>query len=259
MFKPQGGFERINSTYENGTYSIDITDRKFYQYDKIKLIGICSGAFTITDVRCEYSGGVDKEYKVKQIEMKHQGEELILQRGFDSDWNSNGGWSDGGNVRVQMPSDVRSYPPYLSTNSHVTLGKDADGFPQLISRNININTSQSVAYKELVVRVVARLFPLIYNPDRQGEYYTNTPQITPETFDYSNLCIEFDSNQTSAMIPMVTKHIVDIGWSQIEARIPIPPLVNSFKISLYRDTEELIGHASDNFEMQIADVSCQVM
>ena len=256
MFAPQSKFVAINSTYSDGSYIISVSDRKYFSYDKIKLVGVKSGSFTISDLSCTYSGGVEKVYKVKQIEMKQQGEELITTRGFTSTWDSDGGWTSGGNIRAEMPSDVRSYPPYLTTNSHVVLGLDSDGFPQQISKAIEIDTSNNLTYKTLIVRATVRLFPKIFNPTKTGEYFASTAQVTSNSFDYSNLCIELNSG---SMLPMVKKCIVDIGWSQVEVRIPLPPFVNSFKLSLYRDTEELVGHESDNFEMQLADVSAQVV
>ena len=256
LYKPTGGFEQIQSTYADEQYRLELRDAKYYQYDKIKLVGVKAGAFVIYDIECTYEGGVGKVLDAQHISMREQGDELTTSRGFSANWNTSDGWKDGGNIRVEMPSDVQSYPPYLTTNAHVKLDKDANGFPKVISKTFSNSTKSNIAYKRVVVRAVARLFPKIFNPTKEGEYFAKTAQITDFTFDYANISIEMRADSS---VPAVKKCLVDIGWCIAEAEFLLPPFVDSFSISLSRDTEELIGHAADNFEMQLADVSVQVL
>ena len=258
IYKPVGSFAQISSTYANGQYKIMLNDSKYYSYDKIKLVGIKEGSFTISDIQCTYRGGAEKCYDERANEVRLQGEELNTKRGFSADWTTSDGWVDGGNVRIEMPADVQCYPPYLTTNAHIRLDKDANGFPKVMSKTFQRNTSANVAYKKVIIRAVVRLFPKIFNPAKEGEYYTKTAQITDTSFDYSNLQIELKTG-SGGRFPAVKKCLVDIGWCIAEAEFLLPPFIENFTVSLSRDTEELVGHESDNFEMQLADVSVQIL
>ena len=258
MYQPIGAFEVIENSYINGIYYINLSDSKFYQYDKIKLVGIKEGSFSISDIQCDYSGGISKVNNSTTICERQQGEELEVKRGFSEDWNTTDGWKDGGNLRISMPTDVRSYPPSLKTNSHIKLDIDSNGFPKEISKTYEYNTKNNVAYKRIIIRSIIRLFPKIYNPSKTGEYYAKTPQITDKSFDYSNLCIELKTSGAGSH-SAIKKCLVDIDWCIAEAEFILPPFIDNFTIALSRDTESLVGHEGDNFEMQLADVSVQIL
>ena len=254
ILKPKGKFVEVPATYEDGLYTIELLDGKYFEYDKVKLIAVKSGAFNISSITAEYKGGKPKVYKTKEIKQKREGQELLPTRGFTDTWTTDGGWTDGGNVLKSMPADVRSYPPYLTTNTHVALSFDSDGFPRPIVHSFTIDSARG--YRTVKIRAVVRLFPLIFNTDKTGEWFTNTPQITKTSYDNALLCCEVGNG---SKVPAIIKRIVDTDWAEVEFDTVIPPFLSDFKISLYRCSELGFVSPSSNWEMQLADVSVQLM
>ena len=254
ILKPKGKFVEVPVTYENGTYTIELLEGKYFAYDKVKLVAVKSGAFNISSIVAEYKGGKPKVYKTKEIKQKREGTELLPTRGFTDTWTTDGGWTDGGNQLISMPADVRSYPPYLTTNSHVALTFDADGFPRPIVHSFSIDSARG--YRTVKIRAVVRLFPLIFNTDKTGDWFTNVPQITKTSYDNALLCCEVGSG---SLVPAVIKRIVDTDWAEVEFDTVIPPFLTDFKISLYRCSELGFIAPSSNWQMQLADVSVQLM
>ena len=251
IFKPKGKFVAVASTYENGYYTISLADVKYFQYDKVKLIGIKSGAFNIANVESEYTGGIEKKYKAENIEMKKGLTEQITTRGFDTGWDAPGEWINETNSLVAIPNGVDSYPPYLATGKHVVLSLDSDGFPKKIKRIITV--SESRAYRKVLIRAVARLFPLIYNPEEVGDYFTDTAQITKTSYDNAILSCEFGGT-----IPSVQHKIIDTDWAEVEYEFELPHYITEVTVSLYRNIEVANITPSNSWELQIADVSVQL-
>ena len=254
IHKPKGKFVAINSTYDalTGLYTISIENQKYFQYDRVKLIGVKSGSFNISKVESKYDGGQEKVYKTENVTMKKQLKELIITRGFDTGWDSTGGWVNENNQLAAMPADVDSYPPYLSVKKHVVLGLDSvDGFPQKIKRTFTVESSR--AYRTVLIRLVSRLFPLIYNTDKAGTYYTNTPQISKTSFDNAVITCELGGTT-----PAVKHAIIDTDWSEVEFEFELPPYVTTFDLSIYRNIEISNVSPSIDWELQLADVSLQL-
>ena len=254
IHKPKGKFVAINSTYDalTGLYTIIIENQKYFQYDRVKLIGVKAGSFNISKVEAKYDGGQTKVYKTENVTMKKQLKELITTRGFDTGWDSTGGWINENNQLVEMPADVDSYPPYLTVKKHVVLALDSvDGFPQKIKRTFTVESSR--AYKKILVRLVSRLFPLIYNVDKTGTYYTATPQISKTSFDNAVITCELGGTT-----PAVKHAVIDTDWSEVEFEFELPPYLTTFDLSIYRNIEISNVSPSQNWELQLADVSLQI-
>jgi len=255
MNQPKGAWNILTAVYNAGEYTITLsTDfAKYFQFDKFKLLISKTGNFNISSVITTSTGGIIKPETVVEIEQKLGGLELNAIRGFDSNWTTTGGWTANNNNLVSMPSTVRDYPPYLSNINHVELGLDSDGFSQKISKSFTFTESRG--FRKLSIRVVARVFPLIYNPSQSGAYFTNTPVITKTSFDLGVLCAGLRKSGSSNPVTIMRK-MVDIGWQELVFETTIPPFETGLILDLWRDCEldKNLGNA-----MQIFDVSLQIL
>lgn len=256
---PQMRFVSVASTYENGHAFIDLSsiDSKFIDFDKIKIIASSAGAFEISDVYAEIQGGIDKPSIQKDFIPKLNGTELNLVTSFGADWISSNGWFNEGATLDQMPSGLRDYPTVNTSLNHITLGWDAEMFPNKVKKVFSFPESRG--YTKATVKVVARLFPKVFNTSvTEDEYHTSERQITPDSYDMGTLCLGLKIGAVD--IPSVMRKIVDIGWSEITFETYLPPFKNDFELSLWRDEKDLIdvNYKNHTFPLQVYDVSVQI-
>lgn len=265
--RPKGAWKALANevSYSGGVYTITIpAETRYFEFDKLKLMANKTGAFGISGIEASYSGGVEKPEYTKEVARKPSGTELQTVRGFDSDWTTTGGWTANGNQLVSMPSDARDYPPYLAKINHVELGFDAAGFSQRISKQIVLPTSTDRrGFQKVVVRVVARMFPLIYNPTKTGAVYSSTPVITKTSNDLGMLCVGLRGMQAgnptlvSSAPGTVMRQAVDTGWTELVFETELPPFDSRITLDLWRDCEVL--NQNPGIPMQIFDVSFQLV
>lgn len=261
MHKPKGAWKTLTTTYANGEHTLTLPTSalEYFQFDKLKVMAVKSGSFNISGISAAYDGGISKGNTIKSIEQKAFGAELIATRGFDTDWTTTGGWTANSNTLVSMPVGSRDYPPFIARTNHVELTLDSSGFPNKLRRTITLATSGTNrrGFQKVIIRVVARLFPLIYNPDGVGPYFTNAPVITKASMDLGMLCIGF--GLTTGTDPgIVLRKPVDIGWSEVTFETTLPIMgASTFYLDVWRDSE--IYQQSAAYPMQVFDVSCQIV
>ena len=252
--KPVADFEEVLSVYEDEIYTITLSDYKFWEYDKLKLIIAKSGNFSIGAPSCKVIGGEDKIEKFTIPMPKQSGDaELCSETGFGTtEWNDV--WTkESGIIFEQMPSEIRDYPNLNGMNSHVVLTKKDDGFSNKISKTFTIPNSRG--YRKMYIRVAARLFPKIYNQETDNDYYTTTRQITPTSDDYGhlNVAVAIEGSQT----PAIFEAFVGCGWSEKFFEVLISPFTTRVDVSVYRnphdfeETEKL----ARTWPMQVCDIS----
>ena len=257
MHQPSGKWEIVPAIYHNSKYCIENINsaRKYQQYDKIKLLGLKSGKFSISGMQLTTTGGKAKPQTIKEITQKPTGLELIEDRGFDKEsikWNLNG------NIVEQMPESVRSYPESLffgGKEHHVSLTKDDSGFGNPLSRIINVPQKQTDlrGFQRFVVRVIARVFPKIYDPDvTPDQYHADMPQITHDSCDYGSLLMVLSDGSGA---DFTQRKLVDVGWQEIIFETSLPPFVDQIRLDLLRDVDQF---DTEN-EIQLFDVSCQLI
>lgn len=252
MHKPEGNFEEIAGTYDNGTYTIEVSDYKFWQYDKLRLIIESPATFNLSDAKCIVTGGINKVTRLSKMKIKDSGElNLTTDTGFGSTvWNDV--WQkDDGIEFAQMPTNVRDYPALNPYNSHVVLTELEPGFSNKIKKTFTITPSRG--YRTLIVRVTARMFPKIFNTTVDDDYFTTTRQITTTSFDYGKLCLAIGMGG----IPAVHKRLVGIGWAEKYFELTIPPFLEAFDLSLYREPGDfnIDWSLADSFPLQVNDIS----
>lgn len=246
------------TSYADGQYSLTLPPASllgFYQFDTVRVLAVGSGEFTVSDVALESVGGVAKPVTTTLVQQSPYGSELIAPRGFD---DSATGWQLNGNTVAQMAPAVRSYPASseLGDTHHVELTLDADGFPNLLEKTVALTGAPGSrrGWQRVVCRVIARLFPPIYNPTESGEPYTDTPVISTTSCDYGVLCLSMQMTGSSDPA-MIIKRPVDIGWAEIVFETTLPVLSDSVDIALYREPD---WAAAQQWPMQIYDVSIQL-
>jgi len=258
-------------TYSSDTNYIKISlsgdFKEYVQYDKIRLLLENSGStINISDIYANYNGGEQKRQVINpKFKIKRSFKELNTYIGFNTDWDTNGGWSTNsvsGATLVTIPSSLEDYPPINSVKKHIELGFDTDGFSQYIEKTFDIDKSQisSKGLLKVIIRVVARLYPKIFNTTvSEDSYHTQTRQITKDSYDDGTLVclVDTDNNKLALM-----KKLVDIGWSEIYFETYLSKEdVDSFKVRLYRDEQDRIdidNYRNHTYPLQVYDVSVQI-
>ena len=258
--KSQMIFTTLNSTYQNGYHKINLNniDSKYLDFDKIKIIAKSDSSFSISDVYAKISGGTEKVLIQKDIKPKLNGTELNTVTSFGSDWVTSNNWVNDNATLDQMPEGLRDYPTVTSSLNHITLDWDENMFPNKILKTFNYNNNR--AYTKLVVKVVSRLFPKVYNTTvAEDDYHTIERQITSDSYDMGTLCLGVKVGNID--IPAVLRKPVDIGWSEVTFETYLPPYLSEFDLSLWRDEADFIdvNYKNHNHKMQIFDVSVQVL
>lgn len=255
-------FEDITSSavYADGVLTISLSGDilKYFRKDKLRILLNDSGNITLSDLSITYSGGKPKLNNVPNtFKPKPAYTELNSPTGFDSDWTVTDGWTNNGAALEQMPASVRDYPPKHSMNYHVKLDYDAtDSLPTSIKKTFAVTSSNG--FKKVVVRVIARLFPKIFNTTvAEDDYHTQTRQIKADSYDMGTLVCSIGNGAPYA----VSKKPVDIGWSEITFESYIPPYTTSVDVILNRDEFDFIdisNYRNHTYPLQVYDVSVQV-
>ena len=254
-------FENIAFTQEGAKLIIETTETAHIQYDKVRLIIAKSGSFNISDIRATVEGGIEKvTIKPEAIKPKENYTELNTYQGFGTDWLTTGGWVNNGAIHTQMPSGVADdYPPIHNVGYHIELGYDStDGFPTSIKKTFTLpNNKRGVS--KVIIRVLARLFPKIYNTTVTADnYHTQVRQITPDSYDMGTLVCKLANQDTHFAI---LKKPVDIGWAEITFETYLPSAeAGDFTIELYRDEQDKIdgNYRNTDYPLQVYDVSVQI-
>lgn len=252
--QPVAGFEPIAAQYENGEYVIDVSDYKYWEYDKLRIIVGGSGSFTLGAPNCTVSGGLEKADRHDICQIKEAGEmELTEDTGFGgATWNDV--WTkDAGIIFEQLPSDIRDYPGFNSYLSDAVLTQADPGFSNKLSKSFTIEASRG--YRKMIVKVTARLYPKIYNQTTNDDYRTTTRQITPTSYDYGRLVVGAKFN--NQYIPSVHTAIVGIGWAEKQFELIVPPFATTVVLELYRNPDDFdqAFTKAQTFPMQINDIS----
>ena len=257
--KPLANFEEIASAYNatTGYYEIDITDYKYMQYDKLRVIVGKTGAFNISDVYCSVEGGIEKRIDKNIFKsLKHQGTELMTDTGMGATYNEQWELTDGAAFGT-IPDAINQYPGFHSNyKSFIKLGYDAENFPGVMKKTFTIDEARG--YRDIIVRVTARLFPKVYDTTKSpDDVYTNIQQITGSSYDLATLCVGLKMGNST---PSVERRMVDVGWAELEIRTCIPPYVTNMEITFWRDEDDLKNsdYKSVNWPLQICDVSIQI-
>lgn len=263
--QPWSRFEKIvsNYKYEDGLLTITLEEDfyKYIQYDKIKLLIEKSGGFNLSDVAAEYSGGIEKKTVVTpKFRPKQSFSELNDYQGFDDNWITAGNWINNGAVLKKIPEELQDYPLMHDKKNHVELGFDSiDGFSQSIEKTFPLEPHRG--NRKVLVRVIARLFPKIYNTTKApDEYHTNVRQIKADSYDMGTLVVAIKGSD-GLYAPL--KKPVDIGWSEMffETYFPWNEDFSDFTIKLYRDELDRVdevNYRNHLYPLQVYDVSVQI-
>ena len=265
MYKPEGAYEQLaggkcvyNSATGYWVITLAASDLiKYQRYDGLKLVMKYTGSFNISDIYISYSGGVPKMQLPIEVREKKMFAEKLSQTTFDADSFSSGGWTNSNASLVSIPVGQRDYPPITTTNYHCQLEYNAENAPQKISRTISL--TGKFGYRKMVVKVVARVFPKIFNTTETPDtYFTDVRQIEPDSYDLGTLCLGISYGSHSYNIH---RRLVDIGWSEQYFELLLPPSETSVIISLFRDPNDIIdttNYKNHTFPLQICNVSVQV-
>nr|DAN35651.1 MAG TPA: hyaluronidase [Caudoviricetes sp.] len=258
--KPLANFEEIASVYNaaTGYYEIDITDYKYMQYDKLRVIVGKTGAFNISDVYCSAEGGIEKRIDKNIFKpLKRQGTELMTDTGMGATYNDQWELTDGAAFGT-IPAAINQYPGFHSAyKSFIKLGYDAENFPGVMKKTFTIDEARG--YRDVIVRVTARLFPKVYDTTKTpDDTYTNVQQITPSSYDLATLCVGLKMGTST---PSVERRMVDVDWAELEIRTCIPPYVTNMEVTLWRDDRDLENsdYKSVDWPLQVCDVSVQTI
>lgn len=258
--KPLANFEEIASVYNSttGYYEIDITDYKYMQYDKLRVIVGKTGAFNISDVYCSAEGGIEKRIDKNIFKpLKRQGTELMTDTGMGATYNDQWELTDGAAFGT-IPTAINQYPGFHSAyKSFIKLGFDAESFPGVMKKTFTIDEARG--YRDVIVRVTARLFPKVYDTTKSpDDVYTNVQQITGSSYDLATLCVGLKMGTST---PSVERRMVDVGWAELEIRTCIPPYVTNMEVTLWRDERDLANsdYKSVDWPLQVCDVSVQTI
>lgn len=252
--QPVAEFTEIDAEYLNGTYTIDVSDYKYWQYDKLRIIVEGAGTFTLGSPNCVVVGGKEKAYRHDVCKVKEAGEiELAEDTGFGSaTWNDV--WTkDAGIVFEQLPTDIRDYPGFNAYQSDAVLTEGDPGFANKIRKTFTVEASRG--YRTLIVKVTARLYPKIYNQTTNDDYRTTTRQITPTSYDYGRLIVGAKFN--NQYIPSEHTAIVGVGWAEKQFELVVPPFATTVELEIYRKPDDFQQDwtLAETFPMQINDVS----
>ena len=152
---------------------------------------------------------------------------------------------------------VNQYPSFNNDNSFIELGYDTEGFPSKMKRRFTIEKSRQ--YKELVVKVTARVHPKVYDLSRtEDNNFTHTPQVTKTSFDYATLCagvrvdgsFPFTTQYTNDTPYSISRSYVDLSWAEITFKFLIPAYSENIDLMLWRDENDL----NKDKPLQVCDI-----
>ena len=252
-----GSFQEVSSTYENGYYIIELANYSYLDYDKIRLIVSSNGNFDVSDLSCEYNGGADKVINdFLPINRESNKDVLTTNTGFGSSSYNNSYELTNGATWKQL-GVVNQYPSFNNDNSFIELGYDTEGFPSKMKRRFTIEKSRQ--YKELVVKVTARVHPKVYDLSRtEDNNFTHTPQVTKTSFDYATLCagvrvdgsFPFTTQYTNDTPYSISRSYVDLSWAEITFKFLIPAYSENIDLMLWRDENDL----NKDKPLQVCDI-----
>ncbi|MDV3749072.1 hypothetical protein CMU21_14665 [Elizabethkingia anophelis] len=252
-----GNFESVPSTYDNGYHTIELKNYSYLDYDKVRLIVSNSGNFDISDISCEYNGGVDKIIN-DLLSVKRDTSKSVLTSitGFgQSSYNNSYELTSGATWR--KIGAVNQYPSFNTDESYIELGYNTEGFPAKMKRSFTVDKSRQ--YREMIVKVTSRINPKVYDLSRaEDDNFTHTPQVTKTSFDYATLCagvhvdgsFPFTTQYTNPTPYSISRSFVDLSWTEITFKFLISPYSENINLMIWRDEND----SNKNNPLQVCDI-----
>lgn len=251
-------FNTFSQQFESVSNLI-ITDRKFIEFDKIKLL--CVGeSITLRDVYADVVGGVDKPKQANERVMPATaGKTIIESQGFDDttvlDWNI--GTNQSYNITTYFGDDkFNDMPVYLGES------KDLIVLTDVVKRTFALSNEDTFGYRKLRVWTCARLNPAIYNPDEHANWvsennpYTDVSWYGQNKYDYDDLNIIVKYNGVSYNNQCKSVNIQKVGlfWNLGYVDIIMPITRDgSYELQLIR------GSNHNEYQMELCDVQVELL
>jgi|GEM_PF-6212068 len=245
--KFSGELREIPFNYSNGALTFEV--EKLYEvmdFDKLSVIINSTLAPEISYAKLDVIGGINKTLELPKYNALLRSNTLYATKGFDV----LGDWTTTGSLEA-IPEPYTDYPSSPAINQHVRLEWDSDNFPHVLKRNIA--WTESGGYQKLKVRVVARVFPLIYT-GVDDTWTTDSQLITDDTYDFARLCVSLKLN--SGFNGSFQSKQISFGWMEQIFEILVPAYESAGELIIFRHEDDY-GSQTSNYPMQIHSVTIE--
>lgn len=254
-------FNSFTQSFESVT-SLDITNRKYIEFDKIKLL--CVGTnITVSDVYADIFGGVDKPQQAHdRIVPPKAGKTIIEEKGFDDvtvlDWNL--GTNQMKNITTKFNSSTfNDMPAYL------TEAKNMIELTGVLARTFSLSNEKTFGYRTLRIWTCARLNPKIYKPSAFTAWdkpapienpYTDVSWYSKDKYDYDNLnvIVRYKGVDYENQCKSINVQKVGLFWHPGYVDVIVPVTRNGdYELQLFR------GSNHNSYMMEICDVKVEIL
>lgn len=252
-------FNTLTQVFEKVT-SLEILDRKYIEFDKIKLL--CEGEnIIVSDVSVEVFGGVDKPLQAQdRILPVTAGKTIVESEGFTATSISN--WNKRANVVHNITekygdAKFNDMPMYLGESKNIVTLTD------ILSRSFTLENINTFGYRTLRVWTCSRLNPKIYNPiafagwEGENNPYTNISWYGKDKYDYDdlNIVIRDLSNVNHNTCKSINIQKVGLFWNLGYVDVIMPLTQNgNYDVLIQRGSQ-----FNPDYPMEICDVKIELI
>ena len=226
------------------TADINRANLDFQMYDKVRVIVMSTGSFTLVSPRFYGYDGVEKVMPPALYSYRKFGKELMDFTDFVQ-----GNWTlSGGAVKKSFPAEIANYTSYNNQKSHLEFPSNT----ATATKTITLSEQCS----RVAVRVVAQHFLKIATTRFTGtalegnEYIATTPQAIEYDYDYGILRLQVND------IAVFESKVMQ-GWSELYFEVDVTPTDTALKLTLTRNNFVDASFVNSGAPMIIHDVSVQ--
>ena len=241
---PRTTWQSLTTTYSDGTLSGVIEASDVQLYDKVRVLVMCSGSFSMQEPSLSGYDGVPKILEQKPFVVRKHGTELLS----DTAAAASGVWTRSSAAIGEFPQDISWYTAYNDEKKHIELPSNS----AYIEKTITVDSAQ---VHKVAIRIVAMSFMKIQTTRLSSGNYVETSDILYENYDYDygTLSILVNDNHYQT-------RLVGQGWGEYYFEVPVFDGDSQLKIRIKRanwvDADSYLN--SDN-PLFIHDVSVQAI
>lgn len=240
---PRTSWQELTTTYADGAVSASIEAEDIQLYDKVRILVMCSGAFTLQQPSLEGYDGEQKITVQKPVQRRRFGTELLSNTAAAA----SGVWTMVDATVGEFPSDIQWYTAYNNIKKHVEIPNNS----AYIRKVINVDSTQ---VHKVAIRIVAMSFMKIQTTRLSAGTYVEGSNILYSNYDYDYGTLALRVNQYHYQTRLIGQ-----GWGEYYFEVPVFDGDTSLTIDILRANWTNADYLNSDNPLFIHDVSVQVI
>jgi len=241
---PRSSWLALTATYEDGVVKASVEASDVQLYDKVRILVMCSGAFSMQTPSFSDYNGTPKAVIQKAYTPRKHGTELLPSTACAE----SGLWTRVNATVGEFGNDINWYTSYNNVKKHIEIANNS----AYISKTLTVDSSQ---VHKVAIRIVAMSFMKIQTTRLSAGTYVEGSNILYNNYDYDYGTLALRVNTYHYQT-----RIVGQGWNEYYFEVPVLDGDTELQIDILRaNWSDTDSYLNSNNPLFIHDVSVQVI